>query len=236
MRYRYEKPIEHKRSKKYGNNYYQFRSRKLGRIVTAYSNLEYYNLIALEMNSEVEWYCEQPVEACVFDNMGNVERCYPDVYVYYRSGMEEIQEVKYSAEYEGDTEEVGRAWSQRRKEENWSTTNGMAFAVRTEKDLITGKSSQNLRYLCNRIRIERTPDEELQRDILACIDKTSSQEVSIRSVADLLNIPYGRIMDCIAYMFWKGNIDIKDIFSETALHIGSKIARKAKGEGRRINE
>lgn len=62
----YQKPVEMPRGTHYGNNYWIFQSRKVGRNVTAFSNLEHDNLVTLEMNPEVEWYCEQPEKTTVF--------------------------------------------------------------------------------------------------------------------------------------------------------------------------
>lgn len=225
MRYRYDKPIEIKRSLKYGNNYYIFHSPKLGRSVTAYSNLEFYNLIALEMNHDVEWYCEQPVKAQLYDPLGHSEVCIPDVYIYYRNGAEEIQEVKYSFEYEGDGTETARAWGQRRREERWSRENGMAFSVRTEKEIIIGKSVQNLRYLCSRLRTGRIPGAEL-REKMQRYATPISTGVTLIDISDYTGMPLGVIIDCAAYMYWNGEIDIPDVFSDTALNKNSRITVK----------
>lgn len=64
--YRYEEPIFRLRSSSYGSNYWVFHSRKLRRRVAVFSNLEYENILTLEMNPDVEWYCEYPLETTVY--------------------------------------------------------------------------------------------------------------------------------------------------------------------------
>ena len=66
MNYKFTTPIKMPRGTHYGSNYWMFESKKIHRCVTAYSNLEYENLLTLEMNPEVEYYCEQPYSATVF--------------------------------------------------------------------------------------------------------------------------------------------------------------------------
>ena len=63
MNYKFTTPIKMPRGTHYGSNYWMFESKKIHRCVTAYSNLEYENLLTLEMNPEVEYYCEQPYSA-----------------------------------------------------------------------------------------------------------------------------------------------------------------------------
>lgn len=66
MKYKFSEPLEMPRATHYGSNYWMFESRKLHRRVTAYSNLEYENLLILEMSHHIEFFCEQPYKATVF--------------------------------------------------------------------------------------------------------------------------------------------------------------------------
>ena len=94
MKERYTKPIAMPRSTHYGNNYWIFQSRKLHRRVTAFSDLEYENLLCLEMDANVRYYCEQPCEVNVFIGGKEYSTIF-DVWVVYTDGSEEFQEVKY---------------------------------------------------------------------------------------------------------------------------------------------
>ena len=107
MEMRYTVPKEMTRGTHYGNNYWMVPSAKMNRFVTAFSNLEYYNIIMLEMSAEVEGYCEQPCELEVpvseldlkekekelqKKTEDEEKHVIPDVYVLYKDGTEEIQE------------------------------------------------------------------------------------------------------------------------------------------------
>ena len=87
MNYKFTTPIKMPRGTHYGSNYWMFESKKIHRCVTAYSNLEYENLLTLEMNPEVEYYCEQPYSATVF--VGGKE---------YKIKKEEFPTVSFAAE------------------------------------------------------------------------------------------------------------------------------------------
>ena len=97
MNYKFTTPIEMPRSTHYGNNYWIFESRKLHRRVTAYSNLEYENLLTLEMNPEVVYYCEQPCSTTVFVS-GKENKTIFDLYIVYKYGREDFLVVKYLQE------------------------------------------------------------------------------------------------------------------------------------------
>lgn len=53
------KPINMKRSTKFGSNYWEVSSPKLKRIVRLFSDLEYKNWILIEMNPQIISFCEQ---------------------------------------------------------------------------------------------------------------------------------------------------------------------------------
>ena len=95
MNYKFTTPIKMPRGTHYGSNYWMFESKKIHRCVTAYSNLEYENLLTLEMNPEVEYYCEQPYSATVFVG-GKEYKTIFDVYVVYKNGREEFQEINWT--------------------------------------------------------------------------------------------------------------------------------------------
>lgn len=153
-KYKYVKPIDIPRSTHYGNNYWIFHSVKLNRSVTAYSNLEYYNLIILEMTHDVEWYCEQPLKASVMMTTDiKPRKIIPDVYVLYRSGREEFQEIKYSDEYNSETDKGLRDRAQVEAEQQWCKENHYDFSLRTENEICTGRYFiQNLEIMSTYVR------------------------------------------------------------------------------------
>lgn len=92
MKYRYTVPLEEPRSKSYIESYHACYSRKLARNITALGKLRFDNLICLEMNPEVIWYCERPLSDKVHVN-GRTTEILPSVYVVYSNGTEVFQLV-----------------------------------------------------------------------------------------------------------------------------------------------
>ncbi len=102
--YRYETPVFRQRSSCYGSNYWVFMSRKVRRRVAVFSNLEYENILTFEMDPEVEWYCEYPLETTVYVG-GTEEKVLFDVWVRYVDGQELLQGVTYSSK-EGERKKI----------------------------------------------------------------------------------------------------------------------------------
>ena len=138
MAYRFIKPLEMPRGTHYGNNYWIFYSVKLGRRVTAFSNLEYENLITLEMNPEVEYYCEQPTKIILFDKDGD-KTAIPDVWVLYKDGREEFQEVKYAESLLEGNPNYMRNMEQIEREKSWCEMNGFDFSIKTYESVHIGE-------------------------------------------------------------------------------------------------
>jgi hypothetical protein len=142
--YRYEKPIERPRSSKYDSNYWLFHSRKVRRRVAVFSNLEYENILTLEMNPEVEWYCEYPLETTVYVG-GKEESILFDVRIQYADGRDAFQGVAYSS-----AEESHKGIALQAK---WCIQNGLEYEYRNEKNIHKGKFLiRNLSVLASRAR------------------------------------------------------------------------------------
>ena len=131
--YRYTEPIEMPRGKKYGSNYNVFQSPKLNRRVATFSNLEFYHCLKLEMNPDVEYYCEQPARLSTYvDGAGGVVHFVPDVYVVMRDGKEYFVEVKYRSELQKDDTK-----RQIVAESKYSRENGLLYKLSTEKEILS---------------------------------------------------------------------------------------------------
>ena len=136
MAYRYSRPLDMPRGTHYGNNYWIMQSVKLGRRVTAFSNLEHYNHIRLEMDPSVIYYCEQPCRASVKMGDGIDRGIVFDVYVCYSDGREEMEEVKYKSELNGVDDKSIKSQQQIAAERQWCADNRISFRVITEEDLL----------------------------------------------------------------------------------------------------
>lgn len=209
MKYRYEKPIFMARGTHYGNNYWQFESRKLHRRVTAFSNLEYENLLILEMDANVEWYCEQPFETTVF--VGDKEyKTVFDVYVLYKNGEEEFQEVKYQEELDSDTPQGERSRNQIVVQKNWCLQNNFNYNLRTNYDIEKGEFYiRNLSVLSAKARRFHVRNKSADNAIIQYLKEIST--TTIGYLCSSGRFEFNRTIDYLADLFYRGIIDFNDI-------------------------
>ena len=206
--YRFEHPLKMPRGRAYGSDYYIMPSVKRGDNVEAFSNLEYANLIRLEMDPNVEYYCPQPCRCKVTDEDGKTRTVVFDTWVLYRDGHEELQEVKYSSELSGDSREALNAARQIECEAAFCVANNINFVVRTENE-IKGKPSdvtvQNLEILASHVwHMSRPEDSNLQRKIMTELGKYS--QCIIDDMYRLSPKGTGYVFDELAVMFYKGQV------------------------------
>ena len=205
--YRFMKPIDMPRGTHYGNNYWIFRSRKLGRRVSAFSNLEYENLITLEMNPEVEYYCEQPREIHLFED-GIEKKSIPDAWVIYKNGKEDFQEVKYSSELDPDSEKSARNLEQIRRERKWCEENGFGFQLRTENEIHAGEYYlRNLIFLYGHVNKVSGPEKRKMRNILDSI----YNGISLEKVFESNKLPDDEVWMVLSELFYEGYISFERI-------------------------
>jgi hypothetical protein len=209
MEYLYTEPIKMTRGTHYGNNYWIFHSRKLGRRVTAFSNLEYANLLSLEMNPDVIHYCEQPCKQAVIVEGKKHETVF-DVYVVYRNSMEEFQEVKYSDELEADNRQGERSRKQIEIQKYWCLQNNFKYCLRTDADIIPGKHTlNNLQYLCSKAR-RYIPDEALNDNVfIQNFSRRSNKTIGSLFISGWLSTKKG--LDYLADLYYRGIITFNDI-------------------------
>ena len=212
-KYRYTTPISMKCGTHYGNNYHIMPSRKLNRNVCAYSNLEYENLVTLEMNPEVEFYCEQPDTVSVMVD-GTVRKTTFDVYVYYRDGSEEIQEVKYYDELHSNSTKGLRDQEQINTQKIWCNANHIQHIVRTDREIEIGNFTiRNLTWLAAKARrIHKSDSNEACKYICNYLANHNTITIGMLYEAGLLNRSTG--LDMIAELVYCGKVILKDIHLE----------------------
>lgn len=205
----FKEPIKMNRSTHYGCNYYEFKSRKLNRIVTAFSNLEYWNQIYLEMDPTVEKYCEQPYKAEVFFD-GNTYETVFDVWVKYTDGSEEFQEIKYSEELEGKDAASGRSYRQIAIQKAWCEQNGKKYVVRTDKEILLGTHyMRNLQYLYFKVLRLEGVDSVAEKYIIKFITDNDSVTIGQLINSGIISKNIGIVI--LANLYCKGEICFNDI-------------------------
>jgi len=204
-------PLNMPRSKCFGNNYYETFSVKLKRNVRLFSQLEYKNFLTLEMNPEILEFCEQPIKLQI-EIDGTIENSILDMWVHYRNGTEEMQEVKYTIDLEQGTEFYERVKKQIQKQEQWCRINGYIYSIRTEKILDAGTYYiNNLRYLYGLIK--RLDIPLYRRYLKLLINILLLKRITVRDIVNDNKLPVESIFSTIALGIYEGQIEA-NIFNE----------------------
>lgn len=203
----FTKPIDMPRGTHYGNNYYAVYSAKLHRVCHFYSNLEYFNFLSLEINPMVEKFCEQPMKINIIQE-NKLQHAIMDMWVLYRDGREELQEVKYSSELTGDSLEALRSQEQIRREKLWCQENHIDFIIRTEKSISQGRFFlNNANIMAARLRrYIPTEDKFYNPRVINVLKKY--EKVTIEELINNGLLPLNSEIDHLCYMYEKGLIDM----------------------------
>lgn len=201
MNYRYNKPIEMPRGSHFGSDYWIAYSKKLNRRCCFFSLLEYANFLHLEMNSNVKYFCEQPLKIQSDTSPSNSSVF--DFWVLYVNENEEFQEIKYSSELE-DLEE-NRVQKQIRIQKEWCRQKGYLYKVITEKELLDPNRFMNLKrmqFAISNTTYDFVPDKALL-SLLKAYKKLSLEQICAEfksSISDVLHI--------VSIQYYLGYIDM----------------------------
>lgn len=210
MAYLFQTPIEMPRGTHYGSDYWISYSYKLKRIIHLYSMLEYANFITLEMDSKVEYFCEQPLMIEDKDSTSNKKISVFDFWVQYTNSVHEFQEVKYSSELTENTDSAIRSQKQIDFQRSWCSANGHNYKIVTEKDLYVGHFCiQNLELLHSHLlRYNKTNHIDIE-ELYKILAKNS---LSIKEIKAMKMLPENYEISVLAHQFYLGNIymNIKD--------------------------
>ena len=204
LMYRYEAPIKRPRSSNYGSNYWIFYSRKVRRSVSVFSNLEYENILTLEVNPEVEWYCEYPFETTVFVS-GKEEKILFDVWVKYTDGREVYQGVSYKSASESHKKIAMQA--------KWCIQNGLDYEFRNENNIRTGAFLiRNLSILASRAR--RFSVQSVNADQMIIGFLAEHRRASLSVLENSGRFEDGRALAYLADLYFRGIINFRNISDE----------------------
>ena len=202
-------PIAMPRGTHYGSEYYCVYSIRAGRVVHLFSKLEYFNFLTMDTDPSVEKLCEQPLKIEYLNDAGKTRHTVFDLWVKYKDGREELQEVKYSKELTDDSKGALRSQNQILVQRRWCEDNGVAYTVRTEKDIIKGQFLiQNLSVIAGLARRYTPQNESTFNSLIARYlddaDYDGRKSVTVRELIEkeLLPIPYQWAH--LAYMYVNG--------------------------------
>ena len=211
-KYRYTEPIQMPRGSHYGSSYILMPSKKVGRTVTLYSNLEYANALTLEMNPEVEYYCEQPdrVKTIIDDSFKETTF---DVWVLYKNGKEEFQEVKYSTDLKEKTAKGNNCRRQIAAQKLWCSDNNFEYSIRTEKEIMLGNYYiRNLTYLAGKVRRIPTLNPDIIKFVKAYHDTIDG--ITIGRLDSMGIFEKNHTMDYLSFLCYEGLITFRNIADE----------------------
>lgn len=211
-KYLYSEPLKMPRGKKYGSDYSIAYSSKLKRNVTMYSMLEYYYFLTLEMNPNVEYFCEQPCKI-EFEVDGKVHHSVFDFWVYFKDNHSEYHEIKYAKELTGDSPSAIRSQNQIAHQKVWCNKNGCIYKVITNLDIIKSEYYiENLKSLQHRVSRYKIKDYDFYLEVLKEFIISSPDIVYIRDIIMSEILEKGKELDFLSYAFQNGDIslDIKN--------------------------
>ena len=202
--YRYEEPIFRLRSSSYGSNYWVFHSRKLRRRVAVFSNLEYENILTLEMNPDVEWYCEYPLETTVYIG-GKESKVLFNAWVKYKDGTEEYQGVAYLCSSDDSKDHVKVAC-----QSAWCLQNDVNFVFRNEKNIEIGPFYiRNISLLAARARRFTACGVNGDRIFLSFIQ--AKRHICIGELEKMGRIEKYRALDYISDLYYRGLVTLSNM-------------------------
>ena len=216
----FTEPLTMPRGSHYGSNYYKVYSAKLKRVATFYSNLEYYNFLSLDINHQVETFCEQPLKIDIIQE-NQIKHAVFDFWVKYKNGREEFQEIKYSSELIGSDQSSIRSQEQIRRQEQWCSVNKINFIVRTEKDIIQGPYHiSSLNHIAARVR-RYVPMEKNYYDPMIIKALELAGSMKIRDLIKDKLLPIGNEINHICYLYSHGIIDMD--FARRPLDLNTEV-------------
>ena len=200
--YLYKTPIEMSRGSHFGSDYWVSYSKKLNRRVKCFSLLEYANFLALEMNPNVEYFCEQPVKIELIDFPGKSSII--DFWVLYRNGSSVYQEIKYTKDLESENNE--RVIKQIAFQKEWCKRNNQQYEICTEKELLIPNVFNNLNQLHFwNVNTDQLSDMDLS--LIKCL-KENNNKLTIKELNLHLNYSLRTLYETIADQIYKGYITI----------------------------
>ena len=158
------------------------------------------------MEPDVVQMCEQPTEIEIMID-GKNEKSILDFWLKYADSREEIQEVKSVESLKQDSKDYVRTKAQLRKQKLWCEENGIAYTVRSEKEIYTGEYIiENYAYMASKIRRYALPEDIGSYRNLLIGYLEACKKADIRTLTESGRLPLGSELDFLCYMHYIGTI------------------------------
>ncbi len=215
MKYSFTVPLEEPRSKSYIESYHVSYSRKLNRKITTLGRLKFDNLMCLEMDHEVIWYCERPLSEPLYVN-GQTLNIKPSVYVVYADGTEAFQLVTTGSAESGMVDAFNL----------WGVSKNVNIELRGYREVYKGLFwMRNISYLFAKARRIKTRDPGADDAFLRYLSINGTMTLGSLFDAGRLSEPNG--IDYIADLYYRGliclnNLTDKQISYKTEVYCNGK--------------
>lgn len=206
----------------YISNLHIFYSVKLGRCVSCWSDLEYYNCLLLECNPKVLTYCEQPL-TIQGEYGGKLVKTRFDTWAKYIDGSEEFMEIKYSDCFKEGHKSYNNTIKQTSVQHQWCLENNKEYVIRTEKDILSSL------YLINNLKkiycFVREVRGIKRSHMIKVLDYLKTGPKSLRAIVNLFEMPIANVYTLVFTLIYTGqctvdNLSTKIIDLSTEVHIG----------------
>ena len=199
MKYRFTVPLEEPRSKSYMESYHVCYSSKLARRISTLGKLKFDNLMCLEMDATVVWYCERPLAESFYVN-GKTMEVRPSVYVLYADGTEAFQLVTSCSDESG----VVDAFTL------WGVSKNVNIEFRGYKEIYKGPFwIRNTAYLFGKARRIRSIDCGADDAFLRYLAIKGTMTIGQLLDAGRLSEPNGT--DYIADLYYRGLVCLSNL-------------------------
>lgn len=197
-------PVPIKRSTRYGNNYWEAYSPKIGRNVRLFSDLEYDHWVLVETDHRIQSFCEQPLKIGM-SYEGKMVHSIFDMWILYKDGEQRFVEVKYSKELDPANQRSQRALQQTAVQRAWCQEHQYIHTARTELDIRSNSILlANRKYLLGYIKNRGTSIETDQFQILSHI---KGEKTTIADIESSVQLHPTRIREAIFWLIYHGRVN-----------------------------
>ncbi len=211
------KPLQIKRSSRFGSSYWEVFSVKANRIIQLFGDLQYDNWVLVESNPKIKSFCENP-NVTNYVRYGKEREPFYDMWVQWDDFSEELIKVYRIKELSSTNNNFDNLKNIIKHQENWCIKKGYKFSVITENEI------RNNTILLDNLKIiiayTRNKSYAVEIDTRKIINAIQNGQNSIQSIEKyLLFLPTYKILEAFSWLIFSGiissDIDIKPLNPNT---------------------